>query len=155
MLAAGDGQPYHATTSGRWPHSVGPALPPDALRQDESANEDLCLHRVSYSCKESALRAIISDIHANLEALEAVLADIRQQGITEIFCLGDIIGYGPNPCECIDRVYSCNCACSETTIKRHCLIPRDSMPAPNEPCFGHDANWNQARGQTLTSDGNS
>jgi predicted phosphodiesterase len=50
------------------------------------------------------LRAIISDIHANLEALEAVLADIRQQGITEIFCLGDIIGYGPNPCECIDRV---------------------------------------------------
>jgi len=54
------------------------------------------------------LRAIISDIHANLEALEAVLADIRGQGITEIFCLGDIIGYGPNPCECINLVYSCN-----------------------------------------------
>lgn len=52
------------------------------------------------------MRAIISDIHANLEALEAVLADIRQLGITEIFCLGDIIGYGPNPCECIDRVMS-------------------------------------------------
>jgi predicted phosphodiesterase len=50
------------------------------------------------------LRAIISDIHANLEAFEAVLADIRQQGITEIYCLGDIIGYGPNPCECIDLV---------------------------------------------------
>jgi predicted phosphodiesterase len=50
------------------------------------------------------LRAIISDIHANLEALEAVLADIRQQNISEIYCLGDIIGYGPNPCECIDRV---------------------------------------------------
>ncbi len=50
------------------------------------------------------MRAIISDIHANLEALEAVLADIRQQNITEIYCLGDIIGYGPNPCECIDRV---------------------------------------------------
>ena len=53
------------------------------------------------------MRAIISDIHANLEALEAVLADIKQQGITEIFCLGDIIGYGPNPCECIDRINSC------------------------------------------------
>lgn len=52
------------------------------------------------------MRAIISDIHANLEALEAVLADIRQQSITEIYCLGDIIGYGPNPCECIDRVKS-------------------------------------------------
>lgn len=52
-------------------------------------------------------RAIISDIHANLEALQAVLADIRAQGITEIFCLGDIIGYGPNPCECVDLVMSC------------------------------------------------
>lgn len=52
------------------------------------------------------MRAIISDIHANLEALEAVLADIRQQNITEIYCLGDIIGYGPNPNECIDRVKS-------------------------------------------------
>ncbi len=53
-------------------------------------------------------RAIISDIHANLEALQAVLADIRAQGITEIFCLGDIIGYGPNPCECIDLVLNCD-----------------------------------------------
>lgn len=52
-------------------------------------------------------RAIISDIHGNLEALEAVLADISAQGITEIYCLGDIVGYGPNPCECIDKVRSC------------------------------------------------
>ncbi|MGH7201696.1 MAG: metallophosphoesterase family protein [Planctomycetaceae bacterium] len=50
------------------------------------------------------LRAIISDIHGNLEALEAVLADIRSQGIETIYCLGDVIGYGPNPRECIDRV---------------------------------------------------
>jgi predicted phosphodiesterase len=50
------------------------------------------------------LRALISDIHGNLEALEAVLADIRSKEIQEIFCLGDIVGYGPNPCECIDLV---------------------------------------------------
>ena len=49
-------------------------------------------------------RAIISDIHGNLEALQAVLDDIRSQGVEEIFCLGDIIGYGPNPCECLDLV---------------------------------------------------
>jgi predicted phosphodiesterase len=49
-------------------------------------------------------RALISDIHANLEALEAVLADIKAQGIREILCLGDVIGYGPNPRECIDLV---------------------------------------------------
>jgi diadenosine tetraphosphatase ApaH/serine/threonine PP2A family protein phosphatase len=52
-------------------------------------------------------RAIISDIHGNLEALEAVLEDIRKQDLTEIYCLGDIIGYGPNPRECIDRVMKC------------------------------------------------
>jgi len=49
-------------------------------------------------------RALISDIHSNLEALRAVLDDIRQQGIREIYCLGDIIGYGPNPRECLDTV---------------------------------------------------
>ena len=47
-------------------------------------------------------RAIVSDIHGNLEALQAVLDDIDGQNVNEIFCLGDIIGYGPNPCECID-----------------------------------------------------
>jgi len=50
------------------------------------------------------VKAIISDIHSNLEALQAVLADIRAQGITEIYCLGDIVGYGPNPRECVDLV---------------------------------------------------
>jgi predicted phosphodiesterase len=49
-------------------------------------------------------RAIVSDIHGNLDALEAVLEDIRSQDISVIYCLGDIIGYGPNPRECIDRV---------------------------------------------------
>ena len=48
--------------------------------------------------------ALVSDIHANLEALEAVLADIEGQHVEEIFCLGDVIGYGPNPRECIDLV---------------------------------------------------
>lgn len=50
------------------------------------------------------MRAIFSDIHGNLDALDAVLADIKEQGIDEIYCLGDIVGYGPNPRECIDRV---------------------------------------------------
>jgi len=49
-------------------------------------------------------RAIISDIHGNLEALKSVLDDISSQNIDEFYCLGDIIGYGPNPCECIDLV---------------------------------------------------
>ena len=61
-------------------------------------------------------RALISDIHGNLEALEVVLDDIKAQGITEIFCLGDIIGYGPNPRECIDRVME---TCKMTLLGNH------------------------------------
>lgn len=53
-------------------------------------------------------RALISDIHSNLEALQAVLEDIRQQEVDEIYCLGDIIGYGPNPRECIDLIMKCD-----------------------------------------------
>ncbi len=53
------------------------------------------------------MKAIISDIHSNLEALQAVLADIAQHSVTEIYCLGDIVGYGPNPCECVDLVMDC------------------------------------------------
>ncbi len=48
--------------------------------------------------------ALISDIHGNLEALESVLTDIASQSVDRVICLGDIIGYGPNPRECIDRV---------------------------------------------------
>jgi predicted phosphodiesterase len=51
-------------------------------------------------------RAILSDIHGNLEALEAVLADVDACGVEDIYCLGDIVGYGPNPRECVDRVMS-------------------------------------------------
>jgi predicted phosphodiesterase len=49
-------------------------------------------------------RAVISDIHSNLEALQAVLKDIREQGVNEVICLGDVVGYGPNPSECIDLI---------------------------------------------------
>jgi diadenosine tetraphosphatase ApaH/serine/threonine PP2A family protein phosphatase len=51
-------------------------------------------------------RAILSDIHANLEALEAVMADVAKEAVDSVYCLGDIVGYGPNPRECIDRVMS-------------------------------------------------
>jgi diadenosine tetraphosphatase ApaH/serine/threonine PP2A family protein phosphatase len=47
---------------------------------------------------------IISDIHGNLEALEAVLS--RLNDADGVFCLGDVVGYGPNPNECIERVTS-------------------------------------------------
>jgi diadenosine tetraphosphatase ApaH/serine/threonine PP2A family protein phosphatase len=45
---------------------------------------------------------IVSDVHANLVALEAVLADAPE--FDELWCLGDLVGYGPNPNECIERI---------------------------------------------------
>ena len=50
--------------------------------------------------------AVISDVHANMEALEAVLRDIGQRNIKDIIFLGDAVGYGPNPNECIDLLGS-------------------------------------------------
>ena len=51
--------------------------------------------------------AFISDIHANLPALQAVLNDIDQRGTVDaIYCLGDVVGYGPQPVECLDLVAS-------------------------------------------------
>ena len=54
--------------------------------------------------------AIISDVHANLEALEVALRDIEKQGAEKIHFLGDVVGYGCNPNECVDL------------INRHCEI---------------------------------
>jgi diadenosine tetraphosphatase ApaH/serine/threonine PP2A family protein phosphatase len=47
--------------------------------------------------------ALLADIHANLTALEAILGDIgRQGGVEEVWCLGDVVGYGPEPGQCIE-----------------------------------------------------
>ncbi|MCZ6597210.1 MAG: metallophosphoesterase family protein [Planctomycetota bacterium] len=48
--------------------------------------------------------AIISDLHSNKESLEAVFAHIRAAGIDDVVCLGDVVGYGPDPEFCVDLV---------------------------------------------------
>ena len=50
--------------------------------------------------------AVFSDIHSNLPALEVVLEHANKIGFDEIICLGDIVGYGPNPNECIEKIFS-------------------------------------------------
>jgi hypothetical protein len=50
--------------------------------------------------------AIISDIHANIAALEAVLDDMANQNVERTYCLGDLVGYSPFPNEVIDRIQS-------------------------------------------------
>lgn len=48
--------------------------------------------------------AVISDIHGNIPALDAVQSDIENRGIQRVFCLGDLAGKGPNPIEAVDRI---------------------------------------------------
>ncbi len=55
--------------------------------------------------------ALISDVHGNLPALEVVLEKLDQQEPDEWLCLGDIVGYGPNPKECIDLIRERNIPC--------------------------------------------
>jgi predicted phosphodiesterase len=53
--------------------------------------------------------AIFSDIHANLEALEAVLQDAEERQCTHFVCLGDVVGYNANPHECVARIREMDC----------------------------------------------
>jgi diadenosine tetraphosphatase ApaH/serine/threonine PP2A family protein phosphatase len=52
--------------------------------------------------------AVFSDVHGNLEALEATLAHAANEQVAFHLCLGDVIGYGANPNECVDRVRALN-----------------------------------------------
>lgn len=63
--------------------------------------------------------ALVSDIHANLEALAAVFDDIDRQGdVDEIYCLGDLVGYGPDPAAVVDMVRA---RCDVTLLGNHDL----------------------------------
>lgn len=56
--------------------------------------------------------AIVADIHANLTAFTAVLEDIEHRGgVEEVWCLGDIVGYGPDPHQCIELLRQCKHVC--------------------------------------------
>lgn len=55
--------------------------------------------------------AIFGDIHGNLEALTAVIEEIGKADIDECICLGDLVGYGGNPEECVERVRELNSLC--------------------------------------------
>jgi putative phosphoesterase len=76
--------------------------------------------------------AIISDIHGNLVALEAVLADIAQRRCDQIICLGDVIEDGPNPRECLHKIHELGCETvmgntDERMLKFHGQTPDSSM----------------------------
>jgi predicted phosphodiesterase len=64
--------------------------------------------------------AILADIHANLQALRAVLQDMKLQGCTHAVCLGDIVGYNANPKECLDIIRGMNIPCVKGNHDEYC-----------------------------------
>lgn len=69
--------------------------------------------------------AIIADIHANLEALQVVLEDIKTQKCTHIACLGDVVGYNANPKECLDIVRGMNIPVVKGNHDEYCSTEND------------------------------
>ena len=89
---------------------------------------------------------VLSDIHSNLAALEAVLAEAGE--VDQVWCLGDLVGYGPDPNECIERIRSLSHLCVvgnhdvgtlgkldlndfNAYARRACLWNRDHLSAEN------------------------
>ena len=64
--------------------------------------------------------AIIADIHANLDALQVVLEDIKTQKCTHFACLGDVVGYNANPKECLDIVRTMGMPCVKGNHDEYC-----------------------------------
>ncbi|MDQ6655651.1 MAG: metallophosphatase family protein [Verrucomicrobiota bacterium] len=70
--------------------------------------------------------AIFSDLHSNLEATEAVLADARQEDCTHFVCLGDIVGYNANPHECVQLVQQLDCPVVKGNHDEQAALERSS-----------------------------
>jgi diadenosine tetraphosphatase ApaH/serine/threonine PP2A family protein phosphatase len=87
---------------------------------------DSFFHRIDKEAMPSTDVALISDVHGNLQALTVVLADIASRGITELYCLGDIVGYGGNPAECVAMVRATGC--KAVTGNHDSMASRDASP---------------------------
>ena len=86
--------------------------------------------------------AVISDIHGNLEALEAVLDDARRERVDGVVCLGDIVGYGADPNACMDRVWE---AAKARVLGNHDAAACDLREAENFNEVARDYNTRLAK----------
>jgi predicted phosphodiesterase len=91
--------------------------------------------------------AIIADIHANLEAFQVVLEDIKAQQCTHCACLGDVVGYNANPKECLDIVREMNIPVVKGNHDEYCSTdePLDGF----NPAAAEAVNWTRKQ---LTED---
>jgi predicted phosphodiesterase len=85
--------------------------------------------------------AILSDIHANMPALEAVLEAIEEAGVDEAWCLGDVVGYGANPDECTSAVAE---GCTVCLVGNHDLAVTGELDISSfSPAASAAVRWTQ------------
>jgi predicted phosphodiesterase len=93
--------------------------------------------------------AVVSDIHANLHALEAVLAAIDADPVDELWCLGDLVGYGPKPNECCAIVQAraavCLCGNHDLAVRGTIDLVEFSGDAGTAAAWTREVLANEAR----------
>jgi predicted phosphodiesterase len=95
--------------------------------------------------------AVFGDIHANLEALQAVLADAAAHEVTHYVCLGDVVGYNANPHECVEIVRALECpvvkgnhdeqASAETVLENFNPLAEEAINWTREHLSEEDKSW--------------
>lgn len=98
--------------------------------------------------------AVLSDIHGNIEALDAVLADASAQGAERIAVLGDVIDYGPDPVACLERVSAVADVLLVGNHEQEAVAPTgDQEPSEmltwSQPLLAECAAWQELRGKLL------
>jgi predicted phosphodiesterase len=94
--------------------------------------------------------AILSDIHANLPALEAVLADVEGAGVGDLWCLGDVVGYGAQPDECTSLVAE---RCAVCLVGNHDLAVLGELDISSfSPAAAAAVRWTQQQAKPETLD---
>jgi predicted phosphodiesterase len=83
--------------------------------------------------------AVIADIHSNWEALEVVLEDTRNQKCTHYCCVGDVVGYGANPKECLNIVRDMGMPCVKGNHEEYCSSEEDLIGF--NPHAAEAVNW--------------
>ena len=87
----------------------------------------------------NAKYAILGDVHSNLEALQAVLEDAAQQGVTGYVCVGDVVGYNANPIECLELIRKLDCVCVRGNHDHYCS--HDEDVSCFHPVAAHVIGW--------------
>lgn len=84
---------------------------------------------------------LFSDVHGNVTALEAVLAELRRHGADTLLCLGDLVGYGPSPNETIDLIREANVMCTLGAADERIAFDFARRRAPREGVADQTIEW--------------